>query len=88
MEKPIYFSIHAREQMLLRGAEEDEAIAAIRFTNWEPAKNGKFHARLQMDYNKESPVNQQFYTYKAVNPIFDEQPGRIVVITVKVFYFN
>ena len=88
MEKPIYFSTHAREQMLLRGAEEHEVITAIRLQSWQPAKNNKFQTRTQFDYNQQSPVNQQIYTYKAVNPIFYEQPGRIVVITVKVFYFN
>jgi hypothetical protein len=88
MAKPIYFSTHAREQMLLRGAEEDEVIAAIRSGNWQAAKNGKFHARTEFEYNKESPVNQQFYSYKAVDPIFDERSEKIVVITVKVYYFN
>ncbi|MBW4496920.1 MAG: DUF4258 domain-containing protein [Oscillatoria princeps RMCB-10] len=88
MAKPIYFSTHAREQMLLRGAEEDEVIAAIRSGNWQPAKNGKFSARAEFDYHRKSPVNQQFYSSKAVQPIFNEQPGRIIVVTVKVYYFN
>lgn len=38
MVKPIYFSTHARERMLLRGAEENEVIVAIRSGNWLPAK--------------------------------------------------
>lgn len=88
MDKPIYFSIHARNQMLMRGAEEHEVIDSIRLGSWQPAKNGKFQSRAQFEYNQQSPVNQQVYTYKAVNPVFDEQPGRIVVMTVKVYYFN
>jgi hypothetical protein len=47
MAKPIYFSTHAREQMLLRGAEEDEVIATIRSSEWQEAKQGIFHARAQ-----------------------------------------
>lgn len=88
MVKPIYFSTHARERMLLRGAEEVEVIAAIRSSSWESAKRGKFSARAQFDFNNQSPINQQFYSYKAVKPIFTEEPGRIVVITVNVYYFN
>lgn len=88
MAKPIYFSNHARQQMLLRGAEEEEVIAAIRSGNWQPAKNGKLHSRLQFGYDKDSPINQQFYLYKAVDAIFKERLEEIVVITVKVYYFN
>lgn len=88
MAKPIYFSTHARQQMLLRGAEEEEVIAAIRSGNWQPAKNGKLHSRLQFDYNGKSPINQQFYPYKAVDAIFKEELAKIVVITVKVYFFT
>lgn len=88
MAKPIYFSTHARERMLLRGAEEAEVIAAIRSGNWQPAKQGKFSARIQLGFNQESLINQQFYAYKAVKPIFTEQPDRIIVVTVNVYYFN
>ncbi len=88
MAKPIYFSTHARERMLLRGAEEEEVIAAIRSGNWKPAKQGKFSARVQLEFNHQSPINQQFYTDKAVKPIFTEQPEKIIVVTVNVYYFN
>lgn len=88
MVKPIYFSTHARERMLLRGAEENEVIIAIRSGNWQLAKQGKFSARTQFDFNNQSPINQQFYVYKAVKPIFTEASERIVVVTVNVYYFN
>jgi len=60
MVKPIYFSTHARERMLLRGAEEVEVIAAICSGSWESAKRGKFSARAQFYFNNQSPINQQF----------------------------
>jgi len=63
-------------------------LQPIRFSSWESAKRGKFSARAQFDFNNQSPINQQFYSYKAVKPIFTEEPGRIVVITVNVYYFN
>ncbi|MEG3979012.1 hypothetical protein QT970_31010 [Microcoleus sp. herbarium8] len=88
MVKPIYFSTYARERMLLRGAEENEVIIAIRSGNWLPAKQRKFSARAQFDFNNQSPVNQQFYAYKAVKPIFTEAQERIVVVTVNVYYSN
>ena len=88
MVKPIYFSTHARERMLLRGAVENEVIIAIRSGNWQPAKQGKFSARTQFDFNNQSPINQQFYAYKAVKSIFIEAPEKIVVVTVNVYYFN
>jgi hypothetical protein len=88
MVKPIYFSTHARERMLLRGAEENEVIVAIRSGNWQPAKQGKFSARAQFDFSNQSPINQQFYAYKAVKSIFTDAPEKIVVVTVNVYYFN
>ena len=88
MVKPIYFSTHARERMLLRGAVENEVIIAIRARNWQPAKQGKFSARTQFDFNALSPINQQFYAYKAVKSIFTDAPEKIVVVTVNVYYFN
>jgi hypothetical protein len=88
MVKPIYFSTHARERILLRGAVENEVIIAIRSGNWQPTKEGKFSARAQFDFNNQSPINQQFYAYKAVKPVFRELPEKIVVVTVNVYYFN
>jgi hypothetical protein len=88
MSKPIYFSTHARQRMLLRGAEEEEVIAAIRSSIWQPAKQGKFKTRFQFNFHQQSPINQEVYAYKAVTPIFKELPDRILVVTVQVYYFN
>jgi len=57
VEKPIYFSAHAKLRMLRRGAEEYEVIYAIRSVQWEPAKRGKFHAYAQFDFGKLSPID-------------------------------
>jgi hypothetical protein len=39
--KPIHFSTHAREQMVERGASEDDVIDAIRTGEQTPAKRGR-----------------------------------------------
>jgi len=86
--KPIRFSNHARLQMDLRGASEEDVIEAIRSGKWRPAKMGKFQSRCKFDFNKRALTNQKFYKYKTVEPIFADEPNEIVVITVKVYYSN
>lgn len=86
--KTIRYSDHARLQMVLRGATEEEVTAAIRAGKWESAKMGKFRSRLQFDFNRVSLTNQNFYKYKMVESIFADEANEIVVITVKVYYFN
>ncbi|MCX5799726.1 MAG: hypothetical protein NTU90_09245 [Proteobacteria bacterium] len=39
--KEITFSLHARLQMSLRGASEEEVIKAVTAGQWKPAKQGK-----------------------------------------------
>lgn len=86
--KQIRFSNHARLQMILRGALEDEVIKAINSGYREPAKMGKFQTKYSFAFNKTAPINQQFYKYKTVEPIFADEQDEIVVITVKVYYSN
>jgi len=86
--KGIRVSAHAKKQMILRGASEDEVCTAIHSGQWEQAKAGKFQAKYCFDFNANSPINQQFYKYKKVEPVFADEPYEIVVITVKVYYFN
>ena len=88
MAKPIIFSAHARLQMSLRGAAENEVITTIRSATWQPAKHGKFQSRLRFDFNQLSPVNQRFYRFKTVDAIFADEPSEIVVVTVKVYYHD
>lgn len=86
--KQIRFSMHAKEQMNLRGATEGEVEQVIRTIEWEPAKRGRQQARRRFDFGKLSPINQQTCRFKTVDAIFANEPDEIVVVTVKVYYSN
>ena len=86
--KPIRCSGHARLQMVLRGATEDEVTVTIRSGKWEAAKMGKFQTKHQFDFNKISLTNRKLYKYKTIEPIFADESNEIVVVTVKVYYSN
>jgi hypothetical protein len=86
--KPIRFSNHAKLQMYLRGASEEEVTGAIKSCKWEYAKLGRFQTKCIFDFNKLALTNQKFYKYKTVEPIFADELNEIVVITVKVYYSN
>lgn len=88
MSKAIVISLHARQQMRLRGAEEQEVLLAVQTGTWEPVKQGRLHARYVVSFNDVSPVNQKFYGLKTIDAVFVEEPDRIVVITVKVYYHD
>lgn len=74
--------------MILRGATEAEVFEAIHTSRWEQTKRGKQETRRHFVFDQPSPVNQQFYRFKTVNPIFVEESDAIVVVTVKVYYSN
>jgi len=84
--KNIIFSRHAKQQMQLRGAQEDEVISAIRTSVWNFAKHGKLSGKMRFDFADYSPINQQFYQYKTVEVVFVDETDEIIVITVKVYY--
>lgn len=86
--KEIKFSDHAKAQMSLRGALQEEVIIAIKFGTWEPAKLGKFKVKHKFEFNLISMVNQKIYKYKTVEPVFADENDKIIVITVKVYYSN
>ena len=86
--KPIRCSDHARLQMVLRGATEDEVTVTIRSGKWEAAKMGKFQTKHKFDFNKISLTNRKLYKYKTIEPIFADESNEIVVVTVKVYYSN
>ena len=86
--KPIYFSNHAKSQMILRGATEEEVEIAVRAGKREPAKLGKFKSRYSFAFNSFSPVNQKFYKYKIVESIFADESEEITIVTVKVYFTN
>ncbi len=50
--KPIVFSKHAQEQMIERGAAEDEVIEAIRTGEEVPAKGSRQGFRKNFQYNR------------------------------------
>ncbi|MBI5971116.1 MAG: DUF4258 domain-containing protein [Deltaproteobacteria bacterium] len=86
--KPVRISNHARLQMYLRGALEEEVVKSIQLGEWKPAKTGKFQSKWRFNFNLTAPANQRFYKYKTVESIFAEEPDEIVIITVKVYYSN
>jgi len=86
--KAIRFSDHARLQMILRGATEEEVTVAIRAAQREAARRGKFRSKYRFDFNRVSLTNQKFYKYKTVEPIFADESDELVVVTVKVYYSN
>ncbi|MCI0693809.1 DUF4258 domain-containing protein [candidate division KSB1 bacterium] len=88
MIKPIIISQHARRQMILRGAKENEVMLAIQTGVWQPAKKGRIHAQYLGDFNDISPVNQKFYRWKTVDAIFVQEQDKIEVVTVIVYYHN
>ena len=88
MDKPIQMTFHARKRMLLRGATDEEVIRTVREGRNEPAKRAKWHSALRFDFGQASPINSLVYTYKTVDVVFAEEPGRIVVLTVKTYYHN
>ena len=86
--KPIQLSAHAREQMVLRGATEEEIQQTIEIEQWAQAKRGKWKAKHRFVFGKLSPVNQKEYQFKEVEPIFVDEIDAIVVVTVMVYYSN
>lgn len=83
--KPIEFSGHAAQQMSFRGATAAEVIEAIRTMPWLPVEGGRLECRK--DFAFSSVWNRKHYVTKQVRPVFAEEPDRIVVVTVYVYYF-
>jgi hypothetical protein len=86
--KPIRLSKHARIRAIQRGATEEEVVACIRQSSAVPAEAGKFSVRKEFLYESVSPMNNEYYRFKTVEPIFVVEPDEIVVVTVKVYYSN
>jgi hypothetical protein len=83
--KPIRLSGHARENATWRGASADEIVDAISSEPWVLAERGRLECRKQFAYGQE--WNGKLYASKQVRPIFVEESGEIVVVTVYVYYF-
>jgi len=83
--KSIRLTTHALEQLVERGATEDEVTEAIRRGICEPAKRGRFMYRLNFQYNAE--WQGRFYAIKQVATVVAEAQNEIVVVSVDTFYF-
>ena len=83
--KPIVFSRHAREQMVERGATDNEVIEAIRTGEEVPAKRGRRGYRKNFQYNQ--LWGGRTYAIKQVLAIVAEEVDVMVVVTVYTFYF-
>ena len=83
--KPIRLSNHARDQMIFRGASEEDVFKTIREAVWDPAELGRLQCRK--DFSFDQIWNGKHYKTKQVKPVFAEEPTAIVIITVYVYYF-
>ncbi len=83
--KSIKFSQHAREQMLERGASEDEVSETIRTGEEVPAKHSRRGYRKNFQYDR--MWSGRIYAVKQVLSIVAEEADELVVITVYTFYF-
>jgi hypothetical protein len=84
--KPIRLSEHALRYTSKRGFTIPEIEETIRTSPWMPAELGRLDCRRNFPYGKE--WNGKVYATKQVRPIFVEEVGEIVVITVYIYYFD
>ena len=87
-DKPIVLSLHAKDRLAQRGANADEVTATVRTGEWQPAKRGKQHAVRRFDFGGTSPINGVQYKYRTLDVVFVDEPQRIFIVTVKVYYSN
>ena len=71
--------------MSKRGFTAAEVEEAIRTNPWGAAELGRLDCRKDFPYAKE--WNGKVYATKQVRPVFVEEGGQIVVITVYTYYF-
>jgi hypothetical protein len=83
--KPIRFSKHALGYTASRGFTVAEAEEAIRTCAWGTAELGRLDCRKNFHFGKD--WNGKVYATKQVRPVFVEETGEIVVITVYTYYF-
>ena len=83
--KPIRLSKNALDYAKRRGFTVAEVEETIRTTSWSAAELGRLDCRKDFAFGKE--WNGRFYTTKQVRPVFVEEAGEIVVITVYTYYF-
>jgi hypothetical protein len=84
-DKPIRLSRHASEYRERRGFTEAEVVAAIRRSDWAPARESRLEAAR--DFPLEGEWNGRRYATKRVRAIFVEEADEIVVVTVYTYFF-
>jgi len=84
--KRIVFSLHARQQLALRGGTEAEAQAAILEGERLPAERGRIAFRKNFPFL--SLWKGRYYEVKQVMPVVVEEEDAMVAVTVYVFYFG
>jgi len=83
--KPIRLSHHALRYVDKRGFIISEVEEAIRNYPWSAAELGRLECRKDFPYGRK--WNGKVYATKQVRPVFVEEGGQIVVITVYTYYF-
>ena len=83
--KPIRLSNHALRYMNKRGFTIAEVEDAIRTSPWARAELRRVDCRKDFPYGKE--WNGKIYATRQVRPVFVEEAGEIVVVTVYTYYF-
>lgn len=84
--RPIVFSRHAKGQLADRGATPHEVEQTILEGEQAPAKRGRLAFRKNFPF--ERYWKGLYYEGKQVMAIVAEEPDRLVVITVYVFYLG
>ncbi len=84
--KPVRFSDHALQQLLLRGATKEEVVAAIQEGEVLPAQSGRIAFRRNFPFG--ATWKGKRYDVKQVQPIVVEEDRGLVVVTVYVFFFG
>ena len=83
--KAIELSQHAIDQAGERGTSREEIELAIRTSEWQPARFGRWECRRDFEFN--SVWNGKRYLTKQLRPVFVDEEERIVVVTIYVYYF-
>jgi hypothetical protein len=83
--KPVRFSQHALRYVSKRGFAVAEVEDAIRTSPWGTAELGRLDCRKDFPYNKD--WNGKVFATKQVRPVFADEAGEIVVITVVYTYY-
>ena len=81
----VRLSLRAALQAERRGVAFDEIVGATESSPWEAADKGRHQCRRDFDFDGVR-LGRRYHT-KQVRPIFVEEAGEIVVVTVYAYYF-